>query len=816
MRIGIDLRPLQTQDSRNRGIGRYVHNHVQALLSMAQEDEFLLFYTANLETPTLLENTPSGTHWRAIPLETPTDACIVAGQTLSPDEDIRQASVLQAAVSNYKLDVFHVTSLFEREIAFGQGFGICRTVVTLYDLVPLVFAPIYLWPASPDWRALYLHRLKLLARADRIMAISAASKRDAKELLGLPSDRLDVILAGVEDCFKLLADRTLIETTRLKFDLPKRYILSVLGYHYTKNLEGAIAAYSHLPTTLRGEVPLVIVCRLLEVERQAIRELIESYGVKQQVVLAGEVKQDELVALYNGASVFFYPSRYDGFGLPVLEAMRCGTPVVTSTRSSLPEVAGEAALLADPEDHADLAAKLDSVLTDAELSRQLREKGLAQAQRFSWQNVAKKTLRLYRQTLSPSAPLVHISHPRLKIAYWSPLNPCQSGISDYSEHLLPHLGQYADIDIFVDGYAPVTDAITDQFRVYDYRAYPALASQRSYDINLYQMGNSLFHEYMYNALCTEPGVVVLHDYVLQGFTYATTEARGQREHYLDEIEYSEGGAARKAVERELAAGKINPYAYPLNRRVVEASQGLIVHSQWARLELEKRAARNPITVIPHGVRVFPVNPTQRARLRSKLGLAVQDLVIGCFGRIVATKRVGSVIRAFNRLCMVYPHAALVFVGKPEDDGMAAWIKSLLSRYALEKRVRVSGYVTEELFNSYLQVSDICVNLRYPSAGETSGTLCRALGAGVPALASNLEQFAEFPNECVWTVDTDDREEDELVAYLLELAFKPAVRRQMGRNGQDYITQHATWPRVAAQYAGFIKHILGLSQGFVAG
>jgi glycosyltransferase involved in cell wall biosynthesis len=813
MRIGIDVRPPQTQTSRHRGIGRYVHNQVTALLRIAQQDEILLFYASHLEPPAVLEADVPGTHWRAIPLEAPSDPSPLPGQQLTPDDELRQSSSLQAAVLKHDLDLFHVTSPFEWEIAIGQSLGGCPTVVTLYDLIPLILAPIYLTPASSELRERYLHRLGLLRRADRIVAISEASKQDGVELLDLSPDRIDVISAGVDESFGP-SDSASVEAVRDKYKLPDRYIFSLLGYHYTKNIEGAIAAYSRLPAPVRKETPLVIVVALLDEQRRALRDLAAGYGVRDQVVLAGEVAQSDLVALYSGATVFFYPTRYDGFGLPVAEAMRCGVPVVTSTSSCLPEVGGKAALFADPDDHEKLATLLASVLADPELRQEMREKGFAQAERFSWQRVAKKTLRAYRDAVDSPSPTIAAPSSRLRIAYWSPLNPCKSGISDYSEHLLLHLASYADVDIFVDGYMPTTDAITEHFPVYDYRVYPDLVPGRRYDINLYQMGNnSFFHEYIYRKLITEPGVVVLHDYSLQAFFYGITEARGQRERYLDEIAYSEGPQARREAARDLSKETVDLedfYSYPLNRRVVEASLGIVVHSQWLRAQLEGRGVDKPIVVIPLGVQVLPVDRRRRALLRSSLGLAPDTLVVGCFGRIVPTKRIETVLRAFNRLHRLVPHSVLLLVGEP-DDVVAEQITRLSTRYGIDDSVWVTGYVTEQAFDDCLRVSDICVNLRYPSAGETSYTLCRALGASLPVLASDLPQFAEFPDDCVWQVDTGPDEEDELVAYLLELAFDHGLRKQMGQNAQDYVVERATWPQVAAQYAGFLEQIAGFSR-----
>ncbi len=805
MRVGIDIRPTQTRQSRYRGVGTYVRSQVKALLSVARPsgNEVLLFYTPYLEAPTFLDHVPLGSHWDAVPLKIPQASPLLPELSISLDDDFVQSSYLQANLSNYNLDVFHVTNPFEWEVGIGQDFSICPLVATLYDLIMLIFAQRYLAPSTLEFREVYLRRLQLLTRADRVVTISNASRRDAIELLGLLPDQVDVIHAGVDECFKPLSDQAFIEAVKGKFRLSEHYILSVLGYHYTKNIEGTIAAYSRLPASLREETPLVIVCQLNGNVRKILENLVTSYGVHNQVAFTGEVRSDELVALYNGATIFFYPSRYDGFGLPVVEAMRCGAPVVASTSSSLPEVAGEAALLGDPDDHTALASALETLLTDASLRRALRAKGFAQAQHFSWQGVAEKTLEAYHRAAESAPSLISAQPARPKVAYWSPLNPCPSGISDYSEQLLLHLAQDIDIDVFVDGYAPVNEAITDHLVVYDYRAYPALDRHRRYDVNLYQMGNSPLHEYIYRALLTDPGVVVLHDYILQALIHSITAARGEPERYLDEIEYSEGPQAREEAKRRLSEGKGNLYTHPLNRHVINASLGIIVHSQWMQEKLEERGARQPIAVVPQGANVMPNDQERKATLRSSLGMDPDALVIGCFGFIAPVKRIKTVVQAFRRFRAIYPHSILLLVGKPDPD-MIAYLDEASSH--LGNNLLVTGYVTAEEFDRFLQVADICVNLRYPSAGETSSTLCRAMGAGLPVLTTNLPQFAEFPDDCVWKVDLE-YEEDELVAYLLELAFHPSLRRRMSQNAQNYIAQFATWSRVAVHYLEFLEQIV---------
>jgi len=296
-------------------------------------------------------------------------------------------------------------------------------------------------------------------------------------LLGIPADRIEVVYAGASELFQRVEDAQAAKRIRERFHIRDRFILCVGGFNYTKNLTRVIQSFSLLDRTLQDEYQLVVVCKLLPSEKVQLRETCEEFQLSaDHVILTNYVPKPDLVTLYNAASLLLYPSLYDGFGLPVLEAMQCGLPVVTSNVSSLPEVAGEAGQLVDPYDPQTIAESVTKVLSDSKLQQEMRERGLVQAAKFSWERTGRATLEAYRKVMQSSrAPCqVYLRKPderERRIAYFSPLNPQKSGISDYSEELLPHLARYFDIDLFVDGYQPSSDRIINDFRAYDYRVY---------------------------------------------------------------------------------------------------------------------------------------------------------------------------------------------------------------------------------------------------------------------------------------------------------------------------------------------------------
>jgi glycosyltransferase involved in cell wall biosynthesis len=806
MKIGIDLRPVQTS-SRHRGIGNYVRDLASHLLKLDHDNDYLLFVDADLEKPALTDRDDE-LFWDDFREGIPRTIPIHPQRQRDENERFKFTSLAQVSLLQSEVDLYHVTNPFDWDSYVSYRYDFCPSVVTVYDLIPLVLYDQYLTPQSVDYQEEFAERLRPIVAADRVLAISECTKNDITNWLGIPETRIDVVYPGAKEQFRVIEDRRFVKATQKKFGIRDDYVLCVLGYHYTKNLNGAMESFSRMAEAHRRRTQLAIVCRLLPDEERALMDIARQLAIDDRVVLTNQVADSELLALYNGATTLLYPSLYDGFGLPVLEAMKCGLPVITSNVASLPEVAGEAAILVNPHDVQETAEALDSVLEDGELRAQMREKGLKQADKFSWERAALETIAAYGKAAETrqKATLAETG-ASLRLAYFSPINPQRSGISDYSELLLPHLANHAEIDIYVDGYQPSSEAITDRFRTYDYRAFDRISEHRDYDLIVYQMGNSAFHEYMYQTLLSHPGAVVLHDFVLHGFLRHITFLRGEKDRYLAEIEYCEGEQARVQTEAQLAEGITDVFTYPLNRRVVEASKGIVVHSDWAKKKLEEYERHPPVARIPHGVTIEPLAPRLLHSLRTRLRLHRDLFLVGCFGRIAGAKRLDTVLRAFARFTRTRPRSFLLLVGELSPD-LEESLPCLIDELGLRYRTRITGHVEWETFQDYMRVSDLFINLRYPTAGETSGTLIRLLGTGKPGLISSLPQNEEIPDDCCWKVDVDDAEEDLLLAYMVELADNESLRDKMGENARRYVAEQGySWESVARAYMQFIERLI---------
>ncbi len=270
----------------------------------------------------------------------------------------------------------------------------CPFVVTLHDMVPFVY-PEMLRPAK---RA-YLRRIVALSarRSAAVICISESTRRDVLRILGISPDKVHVVPVGVEPAMKPLP-RAEVDAFRVKRGLPEEYLLYVGTLEPRKNIPLLLRAYYVLLQAGRALPPL-LVGGGKGWYYSAIEELISDLALGDHVRLVGYIPQEELALWYNGAKVFIFPSLYEGFGIPPLEAMACGVPVITSNTSALPEVVEDAGMMVDAHSPDELAVALDHVLRDPQLHRSMAQRGLERAAHFSWEQSARQTAAVYRAAL---------------------------------------------------------------------------------------------------------------------------------------------------------------------------------------------------------------------------------------------------------------------------------------------------------------------------------------------------------------------------------------------------------------------------------
>jgi glycosyltransferase involved in cell wall biosynthesis len=386
----------------------------------------------------------------------------------------------------------------------------------------------------------------------------------------------------------------------------------------------------------------------------------------------------------------------------------------------------------------------------------------------------------------------------MRIAYYSPLPPQTSGIADYSAELLPHLAEHCEIELIVDeGFRPEET----RFPVHGHRALPGLLAQGRFDAVLYQLGNNRdYHASIYRSLIDHPGVVVLHEYVIHHLVRDLTLFAGDPEAYVREMRYAYGRTGEAMARRCVATGvPLDPWSYPLFERAVDASLGVIVHNQVTRDRVLASRPLARIATVPHHLSLEGLPEVSSEQARRELGIEEGTFAVATFGFLTASKRPGVLLRAFARLRREVPQARLLIVGEvsPHFDFDRVFTPEL------RDGVTITGRLEIDRFLLYMRACDVAVNLRHPTAGETSGTVIRLLGLGKPLIVNETGSFAEIPDDAAAKVPLDDTEEDLLVAYLRALAADEPLRRRMGENARRHMELHHGLAASARAYADFL-------------
>lgn len=380
----------------------------------------------------------------------------------------------------------------------------------------------------------------------------------------------------------------------------------------------------------------------------------------------------------------------------------------------------------------------------------------------------------------------------MRIAFFTPLAPVNSGTADYASELLPYLRQRAEVDVFIDpAQQPVAEAGA---HVYPYQDFEKRGGPQRYDVLLYAIANNPFHLFAYRMALRHPGVVLLHDFNLHHLLAHVTIVENDWEEYFRLVE-EEGGAA--ALERaRLVQQAITGPDYDnlnLNRRLLRASRGVIVHSDYVKGLIENAGLGVPVRMIRHGVKRIEAPPEAVAEARRRLGLPADELLIGSFGFVKPYKRISSCLKALSDARRELPPFHYLLVGEKHPDYP---VQDEIERLGLQQYVLRTGRVDLDTFWDYIFATDICLNLRYPTAGETSGSLLREMAAGKAIVVSNVGAFGEWPDNCVAKADIDANEIPQLTSYLKLLGAHPSIREQMGRNAQAFVRAHCSWERAA--------------------
>jgi glycosyltransferase involved in cell wall biosynthesis len=803
MRVVIDLQGAQAEN-RTRGIGRYALSFTKYFIKHRGEIEvFVVLNAAFGESIDEIRDELFG--WlpdSQIHIWAPnTDVAALKPEHLWA----RQASELvrEAFIANLDPDLVLVTSMFEGLVddAVTSIKSLNSTIPTaaiVYDLIPLINPEAYL--GAPLVRQWYESKLKHLRRADLVLAISNSSRSEVIRYLGFNPDEVINISTAIDtEHYRPIAHDEQATSLLHRLGINREFVMYTGGIDPRKNIDGLIIAYARLPVLLREQHQLVIVCKVQSEELSRLENLANAKGLKKSdVCFTGYVSDDDLLALYNSCKLFIFPSQHEGFGLPALEAMSCGKPVIASNTSSLPEVLGNPEALFDPFDTHSITTKLEAVLIDEGLRTRLTESAIVQSATFSWDQTAitavASVYKLILQRRMASSP---VSPPRqLRLAYVSPLPPARSGISDYSAELLPELAAHYQIDVILaqDSVSPFDAGINYKLRSVAWFE----ANAHLFDRVIYHFGNSTFHDHMFDLIEKIPGTVVLHDFFLSG-VIANMEVHQGRPGFWTRALYH--GHGYQAVNDRLN-GKDTADAvwkYSCNLGVLQQAEGVIVHShysirlaqQWYGESSGLKWAEIPLLRTPH----YP-DARKRSEARRKLGISESDFVVCSYGLLGPSKLNDRLLEAWlDSELSNADNSYLIYVGQNSDSAFGEDLLRKINLSSCRNRIKITGWADTDVFKSYLEAADAAVQLRTMSRGETSAAVLDCLNYGIATIVNANGSMSDIPDTSLIKLP-DNFTNSELIEALALLRNDLTIRQRIGLNGQQLIhSQHS--PRACA-------------------
>ena len=397
----------------------------------------------------------------------------------------------------------------------------------------------------------------------------------------------------------------------------------------------------------------------------------------------------------------------------------------------------------------------------------------------------------------------------MKIAYCSPFNPVKSGISDFSEELIFELKKYAKVDIFYDK-EPNNLEVAREFKYFNIKELYKVDMQSKYDVCVFHMGNNFdYHKEIKEVFLKCKGILELHDFSLHNFLAAETYVRNDIDGYLDCVKYCHGDSGVKIVQKFLdgmtrAPWETHALELTVNKHLIDNATGVIVHSDMAKQMVKGIKPDLPVINIPlHTPDIIGAYEENKIKAKEELGIDKETLIIGSFGYATRAKRILEILDA---LVIFKERKSKDFhyfiVGKV--DGID--IESKLEELDLNNQVTITGYTELEDFKLYMSACDICMNLRYPTHGESSASLHRMLGMGKPVIVSNIGSFEEYPDDIVLKVRCDENEVSDIFKSIIELTSSKDIILERSRFAYEYAKQNCSLVENAKRYIDFFNRI----------
>ena len=795
MNIAFDAIAILGPMSKNRGIGNYALSQFKSMVENDKDNSYFFFniiegfdFISKVKTNNIKQF----------------DFYSGENKFIIENKEYKEiyGDIIKNFIKDNKIDVFYITSPFESSYTTyeKEWFLGIKVVSTVYDIIPYVLKERYLTDKkTKNW---YMACVENLRWNDKNLVISQSVKDDMIKYLNFQENKIDVIFGAVDYHYKKIEiDPAIKKEIFNKFDIKDKFVMCTGGDDDRKNIAGLIEAYAQMPKELIDEYQLVIVCKLSQQSEYKYNQLVKSKNIFGRVIFTNFVSTEELIYLYNLAVLMAFPSIYEGFGLPVVEAWACGTPVLTSNNSSLGEIAGDGAIIVDPYSVSDISRGLVEALSIVDLE-ELLSKGKERLKMFQWNRVADLAIKSIN-SLVPEGVSTEVKNQ--KIAFFTPLPPVQSGISDYSVDIIMELSKYFEIDVFIDdGYSPVK---LEGVQVYNHKEFRK--KNKDYFDVVYQVGNSEYHIYMYEYIRKVPGTIVLHDFNMHGvFQYmALSKGKNNLKLYSDIIQSDYSKSETEEYIKNLSNGAVSLQInqMELNGYVVNFANKIIVHSYDSKYKLLTRNIQRNVKLINHYANIEPLIVSGIAK--RKLNIEEKNTIMASFGHIHETKRPIPILKAFSKICGEFQDVKYIFVGKI-DASIVTEFNACVEDNKLNGKVIVTGYTELDTFTDYIDASDICFNLRYPYNGETSGSLMRILAKGKCVAVNNIGSFGEIPDDvCVKLSNVDNVSEQEEIQEIYNTMKKiltdSIFRNNIENRARLFAEKNLDLKLIAKKYRDFI-------------
>lgn len=579
MNIAIDLGGLLAPPIRNRGIGNYVFDQLKELF---QQDVHNNYYLLNLfEDIDLKQLLEYGDNVKSFYFYTGENNELYYNKSY---KDVMN-NIYFNFIRENNIDLFWLTYTFNPLFEYdSKVFKETKVIVTVYDIIPYIFQKEYLM--DKNVRKWFIKCIEFIEQSDYLFAISESVKRDLIEYLQIEECVISNISTGVSDKFKKIP---ILENDKMKlytqYGIKDEYIMCTGGEDFRKNIDGLIIAYSKLPKELINKFQLVIVCKMSPHIMEAHQTLAISKNVGHRVIFTNFVTEEELILLYNGAKIMAFPSKYEGFGLPVIEAMKCGTPVLTSQNSSLGEIAEGAAFLVDPFDITVIESKLEEALNSDDLAKYV-DLGFARASQYTWKRTAELTKQVFCKIESEEKQTIKLT--RDSIAIFLPGTTKNVLFDEYVSYIIKESNKKNNIQIFTDNLG-CTEYIDEKRIKNCSEFYPA-----NFDKIIYIIANHKECAFMLPYIYYYRGFIDTHDlYLPIPYLQIIKEAKDELE--LDEL--------KNRFFKEYISSSYNktpPYLFGKNF-VTEYSDVIIVHNNLNKKEILQQSIHKTIVNILEGI-----------------------------------------------------------------------------------------------------------------------------------------------------------------------------------------------------------------------